>query len=227
MEDKKPLDRQLNIFLAKRVLVDSVYKSANLEGIAVTFAETIDILNNVNVARLRPDDITAIINLRSAWEFVLDNLDRNMDLGLLKELHVRVGHGLVYPLGEFRNSPVAISGTSWRPDEPDTERYHRELMQLNTIENSTERSIAIMLWVMRCQMFLDGNKRVATLAANHEMIKNGCGVISVPVELDGVFKTKLVKYYESGQSDELRQFIFENCIEDMSRQQSRSDELEL
>ncbi len=31
-------------------------------------------------------------------------------------------------------------------------------------------------------MFLDGNKRVANLVANKEMIKNGLGIISVPVE---------------------------------------------
>ena len=34
-------------------------------------------------------------------------------------------------------------------------------------------------------MFLDGNKRVANLVANKEMIRNGEGILSVPVEKIG------------------------------------------
>ena len=37
MIDKYKMKLEDNVFCAKRVLVDSVYKSANLEGIAVTF----------------------------------------------------------------------------------------------------------------------------------------------------------------------------------------------
>lgn len=213
MQNKFNMTREQNVFTAKRILVDSVYKSANLEGIAVTYAETIDILNNVNVAKLRPDEITAIINLRSAWHFVLDNLDRALDLGLIKECHVRIGHGIVFPLGEFRDRTVIISGTSWRPEEPDTERYHLELTDIKTIENATDRSITLMLWAMRNQMFIDGNKRTASIIANHEMIRNGCGVISVPVELDGTFKAKLVSFYETNDDEEIKQFIYDNCID--------------
>lgn len=213
MQNKFNMSQEENIFIAKRILVDSIYKSANLEGIAVTYAETIDILNNVNVAKLHPDEITAIINLRSAWHFVLDNLDRDLDLGFIKECHVRIGHGIVFPLGEFRDRTVIISGTPWRPEEPNTERYHQELMNIKTIEDATDRSITLMLWAMRNQMFIDGNKRVASIIANHEMIKNGCGVISVPVELDGTFKAKLVNFYETNDKADITQFIYDNCID--------------
>ena len=56
-------------------LVDAVYKSANLEGIAVTFAQTIDILNDVNVENIKPSDIGKVFGLRDAWEFCLNNID--------------------------------------------------------------------------------------------------------------------------------------------------------
>ena len=52
LQDKYAIDETENIWIAKRLLVDSVYSSANLEGIAVTFAQTQDILNNVNVSQL-------------------------------------------------------------------------------------------------------------------------------------------------------------------------------
>ena len=60
MIDKYKMKLEDNVFCAKRVLVDSVYKSANLEGIAVTFAETNDILNDVNVEKLKPSEISKV-----------------------------------------------------------------------------------------------------------------------------------------------------------------------
>lgn len=44
LRDKYAMDIEENIWIAKRLLVDSVYTSANLEGIAVTFAQTQDIV---------------------------------------------------------------------------------------------------------------------------------------------------------------------------------------
>lgn len=54
MENKFQMSQEENIFLAKRFLVDAIYKSANLEGIAVTYANANDILNNVNVVTWHP-----------------------------------------------------------------------------------------------------------------------------------------------------------------------------
>ena len=40
MEDKYHLTREQNVFIAKRNIVDYIWKSANLEGIGVTYPET-------------------------------------------------------------------------------------------------------------------------------------------------------------------------------------------
>ena len=60
MQEKFAMTQKENIEIAKRTLVDAIYKSANLEGIAVTYAQTIDILNNVNVASLKPAEINKV-----------------------------------------------------------------------------------------------------------------------------------------------------------------------
>ena len=60
LQDKYAMDIEENIWIAKRLLVDLVYTSANLEGIAVTFAQTQDIMNNVNVSQFTPKDINKI-----------------------------------------------------------------------------------------------------------------------------------------------------------------------
>ncbi len=57
-------------------------------------------------------------------------------------------------------------------------------------------------------MFLDGNKRGASLIANKEMIRLGQGIEKI-----GDYFTYLIKYYETNQSEELQRWIYENCID--------------
>ena len=67
--------------------------------------------------------------------------------------------------------------------------------------------------LVRKQMFLDGNKRTSMLAGNHVMISNGCGIISVPIELQPTFTELLIRFYESNDMTEIKQFLYENCID--------------
>ena len=62
-------------------------------------------------------------------------------------------------------------------------------------------------------MLLDGNKRVANLVANKEMIKNGMGIIAVPVEKIGEYFTLLINFYETNDGLEIKKWIYENCID--------------
>ena len=75
MEDKYNLSKEQNIFLAKRNIVDSLWKSANLEGISVTFPETQKIYDGGNVEHLRIDEIVTINNLKHAWQFILSSIN--------------------------------------------------------------------------------------------------------------------------------------------------------
>lgn len=208
------MQRSENIFIAKRMLVDTIYRSAKLEGIAVTYAQTIDILENINCGNIKPSAVNDIINLKNAWKYILEHLDSNLDLALIKNCHSIIGRGMdipLYEIGEFRTSGVGIGGTSWRPETPNTEKLHTELEKLKQIADAENRSISIFLWIMRSQMFRDGNKRVANLIANFEMIKNGAGIISVPEKDISQFKTLLVKYYETNTDTEIRNFLNYKC----------------
>lgn len=215
MENKYQMSQKENIFIAKRMLVDSIYKSAKLEGIAVTFAQTIDILNDVNVENIKPSEIGKVCCLKDAWNYVLENINQNIDLAYLENVHQLVTKTeLEYKyIGTIRTDNVLISGTSWRPEIPNPENLHKELIELLKINNQTDKALSIMLWIMRNQIFKDGNKRVATIIANKILIENGCGIISIPVELDGKFKTMLVEYYETNNMKNLKQWLYDNCID--------------
>lgn len=219
MKDKYKMSQDENIFIAKRLLVDSIYKSANLEGIAVTFAQTIDILNDINVDKIKPSEIGKVCCLRDAWNYIIDNINKDINLAYIEELHTFITKTeLSYrDIGVIRTEDVLISGTSWRPEIPIPEKLHKELLNMLKIENCTDRALTIMLWIMRTQFFKDGNKRVATLIANKILIENGCGIFSVPVELDGTFKSMLVLYYETNNMNELKEWLYNNCIDGINQ----------
>ena len=215
MENKYNMPQEDNILMAKRLLVDAVYKSANLEGIAVTFADTNDILNDVNVTSIKPSEISKVCNLRDAWKYVIEHINDELILGFIQEVHTLVAKSeLPYnKLGVLRDSGVLISGTNWRPEIPDINTIYQEFTEIQKIENITERAITTMLWIMRSQMFMDGNKRVASMVCNKILIENGKGIMAVPVELDGKFKTMLVNYYETNNMEELKQWVYDNCLD--------------
>lgn len=214
MKDKYNMSLEDNIFFAKRKLVDNIYKSANLEGIAVTFADTYAFMNNVNTGNISVDDMLKLKGLKDGWEYVINHVNEELTIDFIKKIHFEVCKGQnIYPLGEFRDKGVGITGTSWRPKLPSECDYDEELKEILSNKNKLERCIDLFCWIQRSQMFLDGNKRVANLVANKEMIKNGQGIIAVPVEEIGNYLTKLTLYYESGDNTNLKQWIYENCID--------------
>ena len=171
-------------------------------------------MNNVNTGNISVDDMLKLKGLKDGWEYVINHVNEELTIDFIKKIHFEVCKGQnIYPLGEFRDKGVGITGTSWRPKLPSECDYDEELKEILSNKNKLERCIDLFCWIQRCQMFLDGNKRVANLVANKEMIKNGQGIIAVPVEEIGNYLTKLIEYYESGDNTNLKQWIYDNCID--------------
>ncbi len=214
MKNKYNMTKDDNVFFAKRKLVDNIYKSANLEGIAVTFADTYSFMNNVNTGKISVDDMLKLKGLKDAWEYVLNHIDDKVDLDFIKKIHFEICKGQnVNPLGEFREKGVGITGTNWRPKLPSECDYEKELNEILNIENDLERCLNLFCYIQRSQMFQDGNKRVANLVSNKEMIRCGQGIISIPVDKIGEYFTRLIKYYETNDNSELIKWLYDNAID--------------
>lgn len=95
MTDKYNLTLEENIFLAKRNVIDSIWKSANLEGIAITFSETKQIYDGGNVEHLRVDEIITINNLKHAWQYILSTIRDEIQFNYIASTHSLVGSNLV------------------------------------------------------------------------------------------------------------------------------------
>ncbi len=219
MVDKYKLTREKNVFIAKRNIVDYIWKSANLEGITVTYPDTQTIFDGGIVNGLTVDNIIAINNLKYAWEYVLNNTCKKYDLNLIFDIHKIALDKLVINecLGKLRITPVKIGGTKWTPSFPFHTKVEEELnLLLSQNKSMTEIAIEVMLKLMRMQLFVDGNKRVAMLFANKIMIDNGCGIISISQEYQSTFYEKLIRYYETDNMDDLKQWIYNKCIDGMN-----------
>lgn len=214
MENKFNMTKEDNIFFAKRKLIDNIYKSANLEGIAVTFADTYSFVNNVNTGNISIDDMLKLKGLKDAWEYVLNSIDEELTIDYIKKIHFQVCKGQnIFPLGDFRDKGVGVTGTSWRPKLPIECNYEKELKDIMSISNDLDRCISLFCWIQRSQMFLDGNKRVANLVANKEMIRYGQGIIAVPVEKIGEYFVLLINYYETNDMTCIKEWIRNNCVD--------------
>ena len=214
MKDKFNMTQEQNIFVAKRNIVDYIYKSAKLEGIHITFPETQAIFQGIGVDGIKVEDIIVINNLKRAWNFMLENLNRPTDFDYLCRLNMIIGcDGSIYGAGKIRAYDVKISGTNWQPPLPFEYDIRNEIADILKIESKTERAITLMLWAMRRQIFIDGNKRIAMLIANKEMIINGCGIISIPDDKIKIFYELLIKFYETYNMSYLKEFVYKNCVD--------------
>ena len=203
-----------NIDFAKRHLVDTIYKQAILEGVATTFADTESIIEGGKVNNMTSEDIMKIVNLKHAWEFILNKnvILSDTNFALLCEINKMVEEGFYYSAGKVRNVPVTIGGTTWKPDFPIESVIKEELEVIfNNKMDDIDRAVEILLYIMKKQVFIDGNKRTSVIFCNHYLISKGKGIIAIPVELTEEFKDLLIHYYEGQDEEKIKKFIKENC----------------
>ena len=216
MENKHHMTVEDNIFFAKRNIVDLIYKSAKLEGLAVTFPDTYSVINGGIINGMTFEDAVIINNLKRAWQFILSTTDYPVNFSYICQIHKYIGESLEeYNAGFLRNKMIYVTMGDEEPFTPDLlieADVGDEVGSIMERENETERAIELMLYLARRQMFNDGNKRAAMLAANRVMISGGAGVISVPPSKLGEFIYYLTEFYKSNDMSEAKEFIYNNCI---------------
>ena len=212
MKDKYHLTKDQNLFLAKKVLVSNIYNSARLEGINITYPDTKTVLEGVNVSTLKLDEINCILNLRDAWNFTLSNINKEINLEYICKVNSLVSRNESLEWGVLRNGCVGINGVDYIPDIPKEEEVIDNIKKILKIENITERSLNLMLYLMRSQIFWDGNKRTSMIVANKLLIENGCGIITVRENDINEFNTLLTEFYNTNNKDKIIKFLYNKCI---------------
>ena len=228
-KDKYNLTLQQNVFLAKKVIIENIYNSAKLEGCNVTFPDTKTILEGISVANLKMSDVEIILNLRDAWKYLLNNIDKPFNLDFICKINSYVSRNESLEWGVLRNGSVSISGVDYIPPVPQKENVVDNINKILSIKNVTERAIRYFLWGMRSQLFWDGNKRTSTLAANKILISEGKGILSIPEKHIREFNVRLTEFYNTNDYSKIDEFIYDNCIHGIifENEKTKDDELEL
>lgn len=124
-----------------------------------------------------------------------------------------IEEGVYYSDGKIRNTPVVIGETSWRPDIPIESVIKEELEDILSKDISdVDKSIEILLYVMKKQIFIDGNKRSVVIYCNYYLISKVKGIIVIPAELAKEFKVLLINYYEGKDEEIIKNFLRDKCF---------------
>ncbi len=204
----------LNLDFARANMKTSIYDQAVLEGVSTTFPQTEDIIENGTVNGMTASDVQKILNLKHAWEFILDEdvLQAESDYYLLCHIARLINEGFYSDGGRIRGVPVTIGGCSYIPPIP-VESIVKEKIRsiIESDKKDVEKAVSVLLYSMKAQIFIDGNKRAAVIFANHYMISNGLGLLIIPEKEVSDFKKLLVKYYEDDNAKEISEFLITKC----------------
>lgn len=213
-EDELSSDVINNIAFARANMKMNVYDQAVLEGVATSFPQTEEIIDNGKIFGVTATDVQKILNLKHAWEFILDRdvIASRSDYYMLSHIARVVNEGFFAEGGRIRGVPVTIGGSSYVPPLPNELDVKEKIREI--IEESDEvinTAIKLCLYCMKTQIFLDGNKRASVIFANHYLISHGGGFLVIPEKEVPEFKRLLVKYYEGEDITVIADFMKKYC----------------
>lgn len=204
----------LNIDFARANMKSNIYDQAILEGIATTFPDTETIIENGKVSGMTAIDVQKILNLKHAWEFIMDKdaVASKTSYSILCYIAGLVNEGFNTYGGRIRSVPVSIGGTTYVPPMPIEFVVEEKIEEiLNKKEEPADIAIELCLYCMKTQIFNDGNKRAAVIFANHFLISKGAGLLVIPENRVSEFKKLLVLYYEDRDNGEILEFMKTYC----------------
>ncbi len=214
-EDKELPKRIVeNLEFARINMKVNIYDQAVLEGVATSFPQTEDIIENGKINGVSATDVQKILNLKHAWEFILDRdvIQSESNYYMLCHIARLVNEGFFFEGGRIRGVPVTIGGSRYVPPIPIESVIKEEIDGIvNREAEEIDIAIELCLYCMKTQIFLDGNKRAAVIFANHYLIAHGMGFLVIPEKEVAEFKKLLVRFYEGEHIDVIQSFMRERC----------------
>ena len=213
-QNKYSLTPEQSLFLAKKKWDENVYCGMRMENRAVTFPQTRTILNGVNVPNVQLDDIQAILNMRDAWRYLMGSIGEPLTVEYICKLNEFIARNEALEWGKLRTGSVGISGTDYLPPIPEFSSVEEQLAALLASETTvTEKALNAFAWGARGQFFWDGNKRTSLTVANKILLAGGAGILTITDKHMEQFNGLLLDYYNTGEPEALKLFLYENAIQ--------------
>ncbi|MCT2909378.1 hypothetical protein EFT87_12025 [Schleiferilactobacillus harbinensis] len=189
--DKFAMSRDGEDILVEKNFAQLVYLAGKFAGLSTTLLDT----------QAKPSEIRTILNLRDAYHYAmsLQYISEVSFAALLKINLFVIGAG-ASGAGQIRVQPVVVPLTDmiYQPTILDETQVKREFSDLVQSEaTTTDKAITLLLWLSRAQLFLDGNKRTAIIAANALMFADRRGLLAVPENKLAEYLQRLQQYYKN------------------------------
>ena len=198
----------------ERLAIDLSWKSSQIEGDTYSLLETERLLKEKKTASGKSkDEAVMLLNHKDAIDFIVENPDyleiltiariENIHEILVKELNVD---------RNIRTRRVGISGTNYVP--LDNEFQIREALRsvcdlVNSRDNIFEKSLLLLLLISYIQPFNDGNKRVARIVSNAQLIAAGYCPISFRTVDSIDYKKAMLLFYEQNNITAFKEIFIE------------------
>lgn len=212
--DRFHMSPEQSLFLAKKKWDENVYCGMRMENRNITFPQTKTILQGVNVSSVQLDDIQAVLNMRDAWRFLLATVAEPLTFEYWCKLNEFIARNEALEWGKLRTGSVGISGTDYLPPVPSEPQVRAEFGAMMAAEaTATEKAMEAFAWGTRGQFFWDGNKRTSMTLANKILVPAGAGILTITDKHMEQFNTLLLDYYNTGEKEALKDFLYENAIQ--------------
>lgn len=153
-------------------------------------------------------------NMRDAWKFLLNTISETVTFEYWCKLNDYIARNEALEWGKLRTGNVEISGTDYVPPIPEKEKVIAGLEDIVSDKDitATEKALEIFVWGTKGQFFWDGNKRTSLMLANKILISAGAGIMTITDKYMEQFNVSLLEYYNTGKSDKLKRFLYDNAI---------------
>jgi hypothetical protein len=152
---------------------------------------------------------TELNSLEAGWNFMLDNLDKPINYEFIHDKHV----GTALWDKRFVQTEAAHKPVHWKVNTQSEANKTLRVRVLKNTDSATEQAIALLAQSMRREVFTGQGITASLLAANHIMISNGAGIITLPPEKQGDLRRHFKMLCRTGDMKPIKAFIYENCID--------------
>jgi len=201
----------------ERLIIELSWKSSEIEGNTYTLLETEALIKEHEFARGKDKaEAQMILNHKTALDFILKNSTyfteytdekvKKMHSLLVEDLDIR---------DDFRNHPVGIGGTLYRPLAKQKE-ISEAMMQLVTLiaqqKDPFEKAFLCLIMIAYIQPFEDGNKRTSRIVSNGILFAHDCAMLSYRDVEVSEYKKAALLFYEQNNVHSFKQIFLEQFV---------------
>ena len=190
-------------------------KNNPIDYIRINYNNTIELEEILDINKLEQNEFydtnkLIINNLISTWYKIIKSIDniKSINVDFICEIHTYVMCNLLdmRQLGHLRNQPVTLYRLDYVPKKILNKHKISDdiynILYENDEADIIDKILRLYIYLIREQLFIDGNKRTAFMVTNFLLIQNKVGILEYNKENYKKFLKNLYNYLEYNLDEE-------------------------